>query len=73
MNIYDRRDLLSFVGARLFAGRVSDHEVDSRLPFPISHSAYWHNEETFRIVAEHVAAGISPGPASQTLDDVAAH
>jgi hypothetical protein len=43
LNIYDRRDLLSYLAEPVFPGdpRVSDHEVHSRQPFPISHSAYW--------------------------------
>ncbi|GHA93848.1 hypothetical protein GCM10010330_54870 [Streptomyces tendae] len=43
LNIYDRRDLLSYLAATVFPGdpRVTDHEVRSRQPFPVSHSAYW--------------------------------
>ncbi|MEU9349273.1 hypothetical protein AB0D74_49585 [Streptomyces sp. NPDC048278] len=43
LNIYDRRDLLSYLAAPVFPGdpRVADHEVRSRQPFPASHSAYW--------------------------------
>ncbi|MEU1379483.1 hypothetical protein [Streptomyces albidoflavus] len=43
LNIYDRRDLLSYLAAPVFPGdpRVTDHEVRSRQPFPVSHSAYW--------------------------------
>lgn len=43
LNIYDRRDLLSYLAAPVFPGdcRVRDHEVRSRQPFPLSHSAYW--------------------------------
>jgi len=41
LNIYDLRDFLSYVGAPIFPGRVEDVEVDSKQPFPQSHSAYW--------------------------------
>jgi hypothetical protein len=43
LNIYDRRDLLSYLAAPVFPDdpRVTDHEVHSRQPFPVSHSAYW--------------------------------
>ncbi|WP_419664867.1 alpha/beta fold hydrolase [Streptomyces sp. 2-1] len=43
LNIYDRRDLLSYLAAPVFPDdpRVTDHEVFSRQPFPVSHSAYW--------------------------------
>lgn len=44
LNIYDRRDLLAYVGEGLFAGRVTDVEVDNGQPFPEAHSAYWSNE-----------------------------
>jgi hypothetical protein len=48
LNIYDRRDLLAYLAQPLFAAggaqkskRVVDFEVNSRQPFPLSHSAYW--------------------------------
>lgn len=43
-NGYDRSDLISFMGGRVFDG-VDDFEVDSHQPFPESHGAYWSNEE----------------------------
>ena len=53
LNIYDRRDLLGYIGAQLFPGRVRDVEVDNRQPFPAAHSAYWANRTVYRtIVAE---------------------
>jgi hypothetical protein len=55
VNIYNRRDFLSFVGAGLFPGSVSDHDVDICQPFPASHSAYWDNEKTYRIIADGVS------------------
>ncbi|MFF5309123.1 hypothetical protein [Streptomyces massasporeus] len=48
LNLYDPRDLLSYVGAGLFPERVTDVPVDSRQPFPASHSAYWTNPEVYR-------------------------
>ncbi|TYL51160.1 alpha/beta fold hydrolase [Agromyces mariniharenae] len=47
LNVYDRRDLLSYVGAEVFPERVSDLEVDNGQPFPYSHSAYWSNPEVW--------------------------
>jgi hypothetical protein len=41
VNLYDERDLLAFVGAEVFPGRVRDVRVDSRQPFPQAHGAYW--------------------------------
>jgi hypothetical protein len=43
VNLYDPRDLLSYVGARVFSGRVKDVCVDNKVAFPESHSAYWTN------------------------------
>ncbi|KOG25648.1 hypothetical protein ADK34_17470 [Streptomyces viridochromogenes] len=51
LNVYDRRDLLGYVGAGVFPGRVEDVAVDSRQPFPLSHSAYWSNPELYRLLA----------------------
>jgi hypothetical protein len=49
-NVWDKNDLLSYLGAEIFAGRVSDVEVNSRQPFPESHSAYWLNPATWEAV-----------------------
>ncbi|MFG3345225.1 hypothetical protein ACGF1Z_09175 [Streptomyces sp. NPDC048018] len=51
LNVYDRRDLLGYVGAGVFPGRVDDVALDSRQPFPLSHSAYWSNPELYRLLA----------------------
>jgi pimeloyl-ACP methyl ester carboxylesterase len=50
LNLYDPRDLLSYLGAELFPGRVEDHQVLSRQPFPAAHSAYWTNPAVYRRV-----------------------
>ena len=44
INVYDLRDLLSYVGAGVFEGRVRDVKVDNRVAFPAAHSAYWTND-----------------------------
>ncbi|MFE7553257.1 hypothetical protein [Streptomyces gardneri] len=54
LNVYDRRDLLSYVGAGVFPDRVRDVALDSRQPFPLSHSAYWSNPELYRLLAEEL-------------------
>ncbi|MFL1899825.1 hypothetical protein ACJWDR_12070 [Streptomyces tauricus] len=54
LNLYDRRDLLSYLGAGLFGERVTDIPVDSRQPFPASHSAYWTNPAVYRHIAERL-------------------
>nr|WBO82134.1 alpha/beta hydrolase [Streptomyces sp. SBE_14.2] len=54
LNIYDRRDMLSYLAEPLFGdgARVTDHEVRSRQPFPVSHSAYWRLDPVFDRIAE---------------------
>lgn len=54
LNLYDRRDLLSYLGEGLFPGRVTDIAVDSRQPFPAAHSAYWTNPAVYRHVVDHL-------------------
>jgi hypothetical protein len=52
LNIYDRSDLLSYCATRVFAGagRVVDEEVASGVPFPESHSAYWHDDRVYELI-----------------------
>ncbi|MEU7665171.1 alpha/beta fold hydrolase [Streptomyces lincolnensis] len=54
LNIYDRRDLLSYLAEPVFPGdsRVADHEVRSRQPFPVSHSAYWKLDAVYDQIGE---------------------
>ncbi|WP_043678228.1 hypothetical protein [Streptomyces xylophagus] len=54
LNLYDLRDLLSYLGAGLFAGRVTDIAVDSRQPFPAAHSAYWTNPAVYRHIVDRL-------------------
>ncbi|MFI1414787.1 alpha/beta fold hydrolase [Streptomyces sp. NPDC020707] len=54
LNLYDRRDLLSYLGAGLFDERVTDTAVDSRQPFPASHSAYWTHPDVYRHIADRL-------------------
>jgi hypothetical protein len=54
LNVYDPRDLLSYVGAPLFPGRVEDVEVDNRQPFPPSHSAYWANPQVWDAIVSRL-------------------
>lgn len=55
LNVYDRRDILSYVGAGVLGGGVRDVSVDNGQPFPQSHSAYWTNPALWDAVAEAVA------------------
>lgn len=53
INVYDRRDLLGFVGERVFPGRVTDVRVNLRQPFPRSHTGYFAHHGLYeRIAAE---------------------
>ncbi|MDT0611444.1 hypothetical protein [Streptomyces lancefieldiae] len=54
LNLYDPRDLLSYLGAGLFPGRVTDVAVDSRQPFPAAHSAYWTNPAVYRHIVDRL-------------------
>ncbi|MBY8847139.1 hypothetical protein [Streptomyces sp. SP2-10] len=55
LNIYSQADFLSFRVAPVFAGvdGIFDEEVDSGVPFPESHSAYWAHDETYDLIGEH--------------------
>ncbi|MGB7442267.1 MAG: hypothetical protein WA919_14465 [Coleofasciculaceae cyanobacterium] len=50
LNIYDLRDFLSYIGANVFPNKVQDVLVDSKQPFPRSHSAYWTNQATWKAI-----------------------
>ena len=52
VNVFDRRDLLAYVGEQIFPGRVTDLEVDSRVPFPRAHSAYFGSKQFYKILGE---------------------
>lgn len=54
LNLYDPRDLLGYVGAGLFPGRVTDVLVDSRQPFPAAHSAYWTHPDVYRHIVDRL-------------------
>ena len=43
LNIYDKDDLLSYVGGKIFPNQVEDFHVESGKPFPDSHGAYWQD------------------------------
>lgn len=55
LNIYDKRDFLSYIGGKIFnesnqPEKVKDVEVISKQPFPRSHGAYWTNATTWEAV-----------------------
>jgi hypothetical protein len=54
INLYDPNDMLSYVGEKLFPGRVRDIEVRSGdLPLA-AHSAYWNCNETWTAIKDFV-------------------
>ncbi|MGW2317079.1 hypothetical protein [Streptomyces sp. NPDC001680] len=56
LNIYDRMDLLAYQAKPVFseAAHVTDHEVASRQPFPVCHSAYWKLDEVYDRIAKEI-------------------
>jgi hypothetical protein len=54
LNIYDPGDLLSYVGAPLFPGRVEDVEVNNGQPFPYSHIGYWANPKVWDAIVSRL-------------------
>ena len=50
VNLHNRRDFLSYVGAEVFPGRVEDYEVRSMLPFPQSHTCYFTRADTYHYI-----------------------
>jgi hypothetical protein len=54
LNIYDPNDFLSFCAERAFSGQtgIHDRQVESKVPFPESHSAYWRQDEVYRIIKD---------------------
>jgi hypothetical protein len=61
VNVYDRRDLLAFCAGQIFAGHggggITDHEVDSGVPFPAAHSAYWNNGAVYDLLRDRWPGG----------------
>ena len=52
-NLYDPDDALSFLAAPVF-NTVKDIELDTRAPFPVSHSEYWNLPDTYQKLAAAV-------------------
>lgn len=56
LNFYDKADMLSYLAAPIFGGKVIDVELASKQPFPQSHSAYW----TSLALWQHIAHIVLP-------------
>lgn len=54
LNIYNPEDLLSFCAGPVFpnSARIQDRVVDSGVPFPMSHSAYWTQKRLYELMRE---------------------
>jgi hypothetical protein len=52
LNFYDRSDFLSYTATDVFArfGGIEDVELDSGVPFPDSHGAYWYDDRLYQRV-----------------------
>ncbi|BCL84323.1 hypothetical protein ccbrp13_67880 [Ktedonobacteria bacterium brp13] len=50
LNIYDMRDILSYVGEELFPDKIQDIRVNNRHAYPQAHNTYWTNPETWQAV-----------------------
>jgi hypothetical protein len=50
LNFYDRNDFLSYTAERTFTGvaGISDIEIESGVPFPDAHGAYWHDDRVYQ-------------------------
>jgi len=55
LNLYDRHDFLSYIGAEVFPDQVTDIEMTSGQPFPVAHSAYWSNPAVWSAIAEFLS------------------
>jgi len=50
INVFDPRDFLAFLAEPIFGERVRDVQVDNRMPFPRSHSAYFSNPQLYSVI-----------------------
>jgi pimeloyl-ACP methyl ester carboxylesterase len=60
VNVYDRRDLLSYLARPIFGDGVVDEELDNEAVMPQSHSAYFDNDAFYDLVATY-AGGMARG------------
>lgn len=54
LNIYDLKDILSYIGGNLFHNKVQDIPVNSKQSFPKSHGAYWTNPATWKAIVKRI-------------------
>lgn len=62
LNIYDLKDILSYIGANVFPDRVQDVPVvrvqdvpvDNEQPFPRCHGSYWTNPAVWKAIIKRI-------------------
>lgn len=54
LNIYDKRDLLSYLAEPVFGTPARDVPVDNGKPFPAAHSKYWENDKVWEAIESFV-------------------
>lgn len=54
LNVYDARDLLAYAGRGLFGTRVVDKRIDTGMPFPNAHWAYWAEKGLFEWLVDRM-------------------
>lgn len=59
VNLFSRQDFLSYVGGKIFPGKIVDREVTTWQPFPQSHSAYWARPQTYKLIREAISENVS--------------
>ena len=54
LNIYSPQDFVSFVAGRIFgpASGITDVAIELDLPFPASHSGYWHDDRVYAAIRD---------------------
>jgi hypothetical protein len=59
LNIFNPQDLLAFYATAVFPGiaGIHDERVDPGVPFPASHSAYWHDDRVYGLIRDHWPTG----------------
>ena len=56
LNIWTEFDFVSFLGAGLWAGKVTDQAISSDVGFPEAHGAYYTSDDFFAAIRNHPAA-----------------
>lgn len=67
VNLYNRRDLLSYLAEPVFPGRAEDVEIHANAPLPLAHQVYWRDPEGWMAIElASRRAGITLGRRAQS-------